>query len=113
MLVFVRVFPFFRTSITDRAFLSAHILAPGAHARLPMVDRIDALKIPVTFVYGDNDWMDPVGGYASVENLRKAGNGQGRMYIVPHSGHHVYLDNPKAVNDLLVKELDRPIKDIS
>jgi cardiolipin-specific phospholipase len=78
-----------------------------------MVDRVGALKIPVTFVYGDNDWMDPSGGYKSVENLREAGNGQGRMYIVPRSGHHVYLDNPKAVNDLLVKELDRPIKRIS
>ncbi|KAK7695607.1 hypothetical protein QCA50_000243 [Cerrena zonata] len=52
--------------------------------------------------------MDPEGGTASVENLRQAGNGQGRMYIVPHAGHHVYLDNPKATNDLLIKELDRP-----
>lgn len=70
--------------------------------------------------------MDPKGGQESVENLRKAGNGKGRMYIVPHAGHHrtsfrryassfhtdicyltVYLDNPKATNDLLVKELDR------
>jgi cardiolipin-specific phospholipase len=91
----------------------SHILAPGAHARLPLVDRIDKLNIPVTFVYGDNDWMDPSGGSESVENLRKAGNGQGRMYIIPHSGHHVYLDNPKAVNDLLVKELDRRIKKIA
>ena len=29
---------------------AAHILAPGAHARMPLVDRIAALKIPVTFV---------------------------------------------------------------
>jgi hypothetical protein len=28
----------------------SHILAPGAHARLPLVDRIQPLKIPVTFV---------------------------------------------------------------
>ncbi|KAF8665706.1 hypothetical protein AX16_000158 [Volvariella volvacea WC 439] len=28
----------------------SHILAPGAHARMPLVDRIAALKIPVTFV---------------------------------------------------------------
>ncbi|KAL0581952.1 hypothetical protein V5O48_000009 [Marasmius crinis-equi] len=85
----------------------SHILAPGAHARMPLVDRIEALKIPVTFVYGDQDWMDPEGGADSVEALRKAGNGQGKMYIVNNAGHHVYLDNPKAVNDLLVKELDR------
>lgn len=50
--------------------------------------------------------MDPQGGYESVENMRKAGNPNGRMFIVPRAGHHVYLDNPKAVNDLLVKELD-------
>ncbi|KAG6837990.1 hypothetical protein H0H93_008384 [Arthromyces matolae] len=85
----------------------SHVLAPGAHARMPLVDRISELKIPVTFVYGDHDWMDPEGGRQSVENLRKAGNGQGRMYIVSNAGHHVYLDNVKAVNDLLLKELDR------
>lgn len=55
---------------------------------MPLVDRISALKMPVTFIYGDHDWMDPVGGYASVENLRQAGNGMGKMYIVPHAGHH-------------------------
>ncbi|KAF5387862.1 hypothetical protein D9615_000163 [Tricholomella constricta] len=85
----------------------SHILAPGAHARLPLVDRISELKIPITFVYGDHDWMDPEGGQQSVENLRQAGNGKGRMYVISHAGHHVYLDNVKAVNDLLVKELDR------
>ncbi len=58
-------------------------------------------------VDGDHDWMDPEGGQDSVERLRQAGNGQGRMYIVNNAGHHVYLDNPKQVNDLLVKELDR------
>lgn len=31
-------------------FITAHILAPGAHARMPLVDRIAALKVPVTFV---------------------------------------------------------------
>jgi cardiolipin-specific phospholipase len=87
----------------------SHILAPGAHARFPLVDRISPLRIPVTFVYGDHDWMDPQGGTQSVEALRQAGNGQGKMYIVKHAGHHVYLDNVKAVNDLLVKELDRDI----
>jgi len=85
----------------------SHLLAPGAFARRPVVDRIHALKVPVTFVYGDTDWMDPEGGSQSVENMRQAGNGQGRMYIVPHAGHHLYLDNPKATNDLLTKELDR------
>jgi cardiolipin-specific phospholipase len=88
----------------------SHILAPGAHARMPLVDRIAALKIPVTFVYGDSDWMDPEGGSQSVENLRKAGNGKGKMYIVKHAGHHVYLDNAAAVNKVLRQELDSAAK---
>lgn len=28
----------------------SHILAPGAYARIPIVDRIDALKVPITFI---------------------------------------------------------------
>ncbi|KAI0316977.1 alpha/beta-hydrolase [Amylostereum chailletii] len=84
----------------------SHILAPGAHARMPLVDRIAALKCPITFVYGEHDWMDPDGGKVSIENLRKAGNKDGRMLLIPNAGHHVYLDNSKAVNKLLLKELD-------
>ncbi|KAH7887994.1 Alpha/Beta hydrolase protein [Phlebopus sp. FC_14] len=84
----------------------SHILAPYAFARMPLVDRIAALKIPITFVYGEHDWMDPVGGLQSLEELRKAGNHKGRMFAVPNAGHHVYLDNPSAVNELLVEELN-------
>ena len=28
----------------------AHILAPGAYARIPIVDRIGKVKVPVTFM---------------------------------------------------------------
>jgi len=35
----------------------SHLLAFGAQARLPLEHRIDQLKIPVTFVYGDQDWV--------------------------------------------------------
>ncbi|KIJ19997.1 hypothetical protein PAXINDRAFT_166174 [Paxillus involutus ATCC 200175] len=84
----------------------SHILAPYAHARMPLVDRIPALKIPITFAYGEHDWMDPVGGLQSVEKLRLAGNENGRMFAIPNAGHHLYLDNPDAVNDLLINELN-------
>jgi hypothetical protein len=32
--------------------------------------------------------MDPQGGKESVERLRQAGNGQGRMYLINEAGHH-------------------------
>jgi len=84
----------------------SHILAPGAYARMPLVDRISELKIPISFVYGEHDWMDPSGGVSSIDNLKAAGNESARMFIVPRAGHHVYLDNAKAVNKLLLKELN-------
>lgn len=85
----------------------SHILAPGAHARMPLVDRMAELKVPITFAYGDTDWMDPEGGAKAIENLAAAGNTQTKLYKVKNAGHHLYLDNSDAVNRILVKELDR------
>ncbi|KAK4683550.1 cardiolipin-specific phospholipase, partial [Tremellales sp. Uapishka_1] len=79
----------------------SHILAPGAHARTPIVDRIGKVKVPVTFLYGDNDWMDMKGGHASVVELNKAGNTKARVHVVPKAGHHVYLDNPDETNRII------------
>lgn len=67
----------------------AYILAPGAYARRPVVNRIaqvgrqplpstdsaKALKetgIPIVFMYGENDWMDVAGGLLSEEKLKQA-----------------------------------------
>ncbi|KAK1923840.1 Alpha/Beta hydrolase protein [Papiliotrema laurentii] len=79
----------------------SHLLAPGAYARIPIVDRINKVKVPVTFMYGDNDWMDVDGGHASVAELKKAGNHQGQVHVVPKAGHHLYLDNPEVTNRLI------------
>ena len=32
-----------------------HLLAPGAHARWPLADRVHKLNIPICFSYGDHD----------------------------------------------------------
>lgn len=67
-----------------------HILEPSTQARMPLVNRIAKLRkdMHVTFIYGDHDWMDPIGGKLSVEALEKAGNRNGRVYIVNNAGHH-------------------------
>jgi len=83
-----------------------------AHARLPLEYRVAKLPkdLPVTFVYGSHDWMDPEGGVRSVRRLKESGNTGSRMVIVPGAGHHVYLDNPDVVNKLLVKEMDASLR---
>ncbi|EGX93327.1 alpha/beta hydrolase, putative [Cordyceps militaris CM01] len=69
----------------------AYILAPGAYARRPVINRIqdvgrqplprtsssNALAkketgFPIVFMYGENDWMDVAGGLASEEKLKRA-----------------------------------------
>lgn len=66
----------------------AYILAPGAYARRPVINRIGdvgrqvieqpggkSLKetgIPIVFMYGENDWMDVGGGLAAEEKLKQA-----------------------------------------
>ncbi|WWC73433.1 uncharacterized protein I206_107401 [Kwoniella pini CBS 10737] len=86
----------------------SHILAPGAYARIPIIDRINRLKVPVTFMYGDNDWMDVQGGNDSVKALKEAGNSNATCHVVPKAGHHLYLDNPEYTNKLI----GQAIKDI-
>lgn len=83
----------------------AHILAPGAYARRPMVDRIERLKMPMSFLYGEHDWMDVRGGKEAVKRLRKQGNDKTNCFVVPNSGHHIYLDNPTPYNSLITRIL--------
>ena len=58
-----------------------HLLAPGAWARLPLMDRAVpgvaggglGLTTPTTFVYGALDWMDPSAGRQLSEALNAGG----------------------------------------
>ncbi|PTB70710.1 alpha/beta-hydrolase [Trichoderma citrinoviride] len=65
-----------------------YILAPGAFARRPVINRIQDVGrqpikgpngevvgketgIPIVFMYGENDWMDVAGGLAAEEKLKQ------------------------------------------
>lgn len=114
-------------------FSLPYILAPGAYARNPLINRIDQVGrqvgpdgkqetgFPLVFMYGDSDWMDVTGGFASEEIIKKRvekalmegsaeerrdENGSAKVIVVRKAGHHLYLDNPDEFNEYIRKELE-------
>ncbi|KAI5357931.1 putative alpha/beta hydrolase-1 [Septoria linicola] len=136
----------------------AHVLAPGAFARSPLIRRIQGVGrqfltphatpspdnaasadasssqtgadaaaariretgVPVVLMYGENDWMDVKGGYASVEKMnaekkkalanasereKQLENGDYKVIITRKAGHHVYLDGHEQFNNDMLDEM--------
>lgn len=77
----------------------AHILAPMAYARWPLIDRFNKLSpnIPVSFIYGENDWMDVKGGYDALKVIQNKADAsplqkqRSKVTINPRAGHWVFL----------------------
>ena len=70
-------------------YVLPYLLAPGAYARNPVINRIHEVGrqvitpatdtapavretgLPIVFMYGENDWMDVAGGYAAEEKVKQ------------------------------------------
>ncbi|CAD6627167.1 BAH_G0020690.mRNA.1.CDS.1 [Saccharomyces cerevisiae] len=59
------------------------------------------------WLYGDDDWMDVNGGLRVSRFLNEKLKQKSNVIIVPHSGHHLYLDNYKFFNNILTKEMQK------
>lgn len=128
----------------------AYLLAPGAFARSPLIRRIQGVGrqwiqahdtptvdgdeppagntsgqrengIPIVFMYGEHDWMDVAGGFASEEKIkqekarilakataeeRSKDNGSAKVVIINKAGHHVYLDGWEQFNRVMLEEME-------
>lgn len=67
-----------------------YIFAFGAFARSPLLHRASEWKVPTTFIYGVQDWMD----YQGAQEARKQMEVPCEIMRVPQSGHFVFIDNP-------------------
>lgn len=64
---------------------------PGLHAHVPL-DHEDRLRnsdlpFPITFMYGDKDWMDPRGSSEIVKANRFFASGESQLLILENAGH--------------------------
>ncbi|KAK9460665.1 Alpha/Beta hydrolase protein [Lipomyces oligophaga] len=80
------------------------LLAPGAYARIALIDRVKNLKVPTLWIYGSNDWMDSSAGDRAASIMRANGV-PSECVIVDRAGHHVYLDNPAMFDKVVTRQL--------
>ncbi|KAK3424881.1 probable 1-acylglycerol-3-phosphate O-acyltransferase [Eucalyptus grandis] len=67
-----------------------YIFAFGAFTRSPLLHRASEWKVPTTFIYGVQDWMD----YQGAQKARKQMEVPCEIIRVPQGGHFVFIDNP-------------------
>lgn len=75
---------------------------PGVYARRPLAGLVKELPrdLPVTFMYGDRDWMFHPQVHTIVSKMANA-----KLKIIDRAGHNVFMDNPEAVNKELINIL--------
>ncbi|KAM7273913.1 hypothetical protein ACFE04_028577 [Oxalis oulophora] len=74
-----------------------YIFAFGAIARSPLLHRASEWKVPTTFIYGTEDWMD----YEGAQEARKLMNVPCQIIRVPKAGHFVFIDNPDGFHSAI------------
>lgn len=78
------------------------ILLPGAWAKQPWSDRWDKIRVPTTFLYGEQDWMD----YRAALALKEQYSDFIRdIRRVPLAGHYLFLENPQGFHQQLLEAL--------
>ncbi|CAI4062436.1 carboxylic ester hydrolase SKDI_07G3590 [Saccharomyces kudriavzevii IFO 1802] len=95
-------------------YLLSFALRCGGEPRLPLEEQLfngensKVLKnsnYEWVWLYGNDDWMDVDGGLRVSKYLNEKLGQKSNVFIVPHAGHHLYLDNYTFFNKILVKEM--------
>lgn len=63
------------------------------------------LNLPISFFYGDSDWMDEKAGRRIVAKNMYA-DALSHVYVVNSSDHHMYIDNPEEFARLIIHDIE-------
>lgn len=92
------------------------ILAYGALARLPLLDRCPGkfvnMDLPTLWLYGDKDWMNREAGQEMAKEINGLCTAEGKpelaeFGVISNAGHHLYLDNPQEFGDTVLNFLKK------
>lgn len=73
-----------------------HILMPFAFARSPLETRLAELTVPVSFIYGETDWMDRQAGHRAIEGIKARrsalNDGDCKLVEIRNAGHYCQIE---------------------
>ena len=93
-----------RPASTDNALFICFDHLLFAKHPLELDDRLGGLNLPISFFFGDRDWMLKHGSYnVLAKNFYR--DQFSHFYVIENSDHHLYFDNPKGLSDALLKDL--------
>ncbi|XVF36006.1 hypothetical protein REPUB_Repub19eG0020700 [Reevesia pubescens] len=75
-----------------------YIFAFGAFARMPLLNSASEWKVPTTFIYGAQDWMN----YQGAQAARKQMKVPCEIFRVPQAGHFVFIENPNGFHSAVL-----------
>lgn len=91
-------------------YMLNYLLAPGADARHPLAERgVEKLQCNLLWCYGKEDWMDKKGGELCSKIINQHYHDPSRSTTceIENAGHHLYLDNVKDFNKLVIDEMKK------
>ncbi|XP_059638184.1 probable 1-acylglycerol-3-phosphate O-acyltransferase isoform X2 [Cornus florida] len=75
-----------------------YIFSFGAFARMPLLHSAPEWKVPTTFIYGFQDWMN----YEGAQKARNDMKVPCEIIRVPQAGHFVFIDNPNGFHSAVM-----------
>ncbi|XP_030950674.1 1-acylglycerol-3-phosphate O-acyltransferase [Quercus lobata] len=75
-----------------------YIFSFGAFTRMPLQNSASEWKVPTTFIYGFQDWMN----YEGAMEARKQMKVPCEIIRVPQAGHFVFIDNPNGFHSAVL-----------
>ena len=97
-----------RAPSTDTALFVCFDYLLFARNPLELDERMGGLKIPVSFFFGDKDWMRHLSKAGSLRVLDKNPfkGLHSHMHVIENSDHLLYFDNPKGFSDAILRDLE-------
>jgi cardiolipin-specific phospholipase len=77
------------------------IIDPGVWARSPLCDRLTQLAVPISFYYGEQDWMN----YRGALVLQMKSEHPVEVKVTENSGHHLYIENSAQLLEQMLESL--------